>query len=219
MSDITNPESLGPTNSLSGAVDPEAIKRGHEADGYDQKSVLSVPLLVVVFFLLAFGCVTTIFWFVSKPEQNPDWNPQAVAENDQPLNDRLGAIHRTAGGPSDQPRLEILTLREGDPRAITEPKTPHGNSPELHPEDIHVSRKNTPELYEVGPLAHDSSASRITIDDAMRQALGNKNFFPTAAAGTAPPNSSHVPTASNGGRGADEAKAEPPKLPEQGGKK
>jgi hypothetical protein len=209
--DATTPASLPPP----GGVDPAAIARGHELDGYDTKSVLSVPLLVVLFFLLAFGSVTIIFSFVSKSVDDPKANPQAVQENSGPLNDRMSRIHRTSGGPTDQPRLEPLRLRTGESRAITRPETDTGNPPELHPEDIRPTKHNTPELFEGGPLHDDKSVVRIPIEDAMRRVLEEaKVRLPVAQLGTAPPGSGHVPSAANAGRGAAESKAEPPKLPE-----
>jgi hypothetical protein len=223
MSDTTNPQDAGTPgtspNPYAGAVDPAAIARGHEIDAYDTKSVLSVPLLVILFFLLAFGSVTIIFSFISKSVDDPKANPQAVQENSAPLNDRMSGIHRTSGGPTDQPRLEPLRLRTGESRAITRPEMDTGNSPLLHPEDIRPSKHNTPELFEGGPVSDDKTVTRISIEDAMRLLL-EKNQLHVEKSGTAPPQSSHVPTAANGGRGASESLAEPPKLPEPaGGKK
>jgi hypothetical protein len=196
-------------------VDPAAIARGHELDGYDTKSVLSVPLLVILFFLLAFGSVTIIFSFVSKSVDDPKANPQAVQENSAPLNDRMSRIHRTSGGPTDQPRLEPLRLRTGESRAVPRPETDTGNPPELHPEDIRPTKHNTPELFEPGPIHDDKTVARISIDDAMRLLVEQKtHLLPVDKTGTAPPRSGHMPSAANAGRGAAESKAEPPKLPE-----
>jgi hypothetical protein len=234
MSDTTNPRdatSLAHTSS-PGVVDPATIARGHEIDTYDKKSVLSVPLLVVLFFVLAFGTVTIVFNYVSKSIVEPFANPEAVKDNSAPLNERLGRIesasdgtsekptNRSSGEPGSQPRLEPLRLRKGDARGMTQPETETGNPPELHPEDIRVSQKNTPELYESGPVGNDKSARRIPIDEAMKLAL--KNDFPVQkdVEETKAPKSAHIPTESNAGRGASESVAEPPKLPKPaGGKK
>ena len=51
---------------------PETIARGHEIDAYDTNSVLSVPLLVVLFFVLAFGTVSMIFYFIFPSEAGPE---------------------------------------------------------------------------------------------------------------------------------------------------
>jgi hypothetical protein len=79
-----------------------------------------------------------------------------------------------------------------------------------------VNRKNTPELYTSGSIESDKTASRITIDDAMRLMLKDKEKeLPVQKNAVKPPESAHVPTSANGGR------ATPPKLPDsaEGGKK
>jgi hypothetical protein len=140
---------------------------------------------------------------------NPKANPFAVQDNDAPLNSRLDRIHR--GGIVDQPRLEPLRERTGDERAISRPATTTGNSPELHPEDIRPSPENTPELYKVGWINATKTVGRITIEEAMNLYL--QKGFPTDKKGTQPPQSQHVPTASNAGRGMGPSQAQPPKLP------
>jgi hypothetical protein len=212
MSATTNPHDGSIPNPLDGAVDRGAIARGHENDGYDNMSVFSVPLMVVVFFALAFTTVSIVFYFVSKSEVDPNANPMAVKDNEAPLDDKLDRIKRSKDFEKDQPRLEPLVLRQGDPRAITEPKKATGNSPELHPEDIHVNQKNTPELYKTGPIDKEKSASRITIDDAMKLAV-EKNLFPVQKLGTPKPTTTNVPSEANAGRGAGESSVTPPKLP------
>ncbi len=54
-------------HSSFGPPPQEVIKRGYEADYVDTKTVLSVPILVVVFFVLAFATVTGIFSFIAFP--------------------------------------------------------------------------------------------------------------------------------------------------------
>lgn len=212
----TNPAGVhGPTphdnpNPYAGAVDPAAIKRGHEADHYDAKSVLSVPLLVILFFVLAFGVVSLVFSYIRYSEPDPKANPWAVKQNEPPLNERINRIHR--GGEVNQPRLEPLRQRTGDARAITRPETETGNSPELHPGDIIPSKTNTPELYESGWIDDNHTLAKIPIDKAMSVAV-QKNLFPTQEAGTSPPVSSKVPTEANAGRGFGDSEAIPPKLP------
>jgi len=209
MSDTTNTHGDAP----QGGVDPAAIKRGHEVDSYDTKSVLSVPVLVILFFGLAFGTVTLVFNYVSKSITDPMANPQAVEQNSASWNERLARIDRSSGGPSDQPRLEPLRERKGDVRGFTQIETETGNSPELHPEDIRANKNNTPELFTTGSIAGDKAASHLTIDEAMKLAL-EKNLFPVQKTGVQPPQSAHLPTESNAGRGAAESIAVPPKLPE-----
>src|SRR3569832_1081831 len=87
----------------SGPPPAEVIARGYEADGYDTRSVLSVPLLVILFFVLAFGTVTVIFSFIAYPKADPKAHPGAVERNKAPLDQRYARIHRGAKD-VDQPR-------------------------------------------------------------------------------------------------------------------
>jgi hypothetical protein len=186
----------------SGPPSDAVIKRGYEEDRYDATSVISVPILVVVFFILAFGVVTVIFRFIREPGVDPSAHPMAVERNAPSLNDRMGRIHR--GGEIDQPRLEPLKLRDtrgGDSRAITRPELPEGNSPELHPEDLRPSPEHTPALFQRGWNDATKTAARVTIDDAMTLSLTtlNAKFFPKQKDGTVPAESTEIPTGSNGG--------------------
>ena len=214
--DTTNPGGVhGPKphdspDPYAGAVDQGAIKRGHEMDSYDTKSVLSVPLLVIVFFVLAFSVVSLVFSYIRYGSPEPNANPWAVKQNAPPLNERLNRIHR--GGEVNQPRLEPLRERTGDARAITRPETETGNSPEIHPEDIIPSKVNTPELFKSEWIGPNNSVARLSIDKAMTLAL-QSNQFPTQKSGTQPPKSTNVPTESNAGRGFGPSEANPPKLP------
>lgn len=144
-------------HDTSGPPAPEVIARGYEEDVYDAKTVLSVPALVVVFFVLAFGTVTVLFSFISKPAADPNAHPQAKARNEADLNARLHRIGR--GREVDQPRLEPLRERESrgkaDATAITRPEKPGVNSPELHPEDLIPNKDRHPELYQGGGVSLD----------------------------------------------------------------
>jgi hypothetical protein len=192
----------------SGPPAPEVIARGYEADGYDTKSVLSVPLLVVLFFVLAFGTVTVIFSFIYPTKADPRAHPGAVNRGKVPLNERLARIKR--GGEVDQPRLEPLRVRSGESRAITRPEVEGKNSPELHPEDIRVTKDRFPELYgtEPGKMGLDKTLGMS--DDAL------KSLFPAAAkgAGSAPTDSRHAPSAANAGQGFGDSRAAPVPLPQ-----
>jgi hypothetical protein len=184
-----------------GPPSAEVIARGYEADAYDAKSVLSVPLLVLLFFVLAFGTVTIIFSFIAYPKGgvNPKAHPAAAEQNKAPLNERLNRIGR--GHEVDQPRLEPLKLRSGDARAIPRPElsVAEGNSPELHPEDLIPTKERFPSLYATGDGKYGLDKT-MSLDDKALALL-----FPVQKTGTKPANSQHVPTAANAGRGADES--------------
>src|SRR5262245_37438289 len=82
-----------------GPPSEETIKRGYEADTYDAKSVISVPLLVILFFVLAFGTVTVIFRFIADPKPDQRAHPYAAERNKRPLNERLAGLgHDGQGG-------------------------------------------------------------------------------------------------------------------------
>lgn len=190
-----------------GGPDQDTVKRGYEADTYDAKSVISVPLLVILFFVLAFGTVTVLFRWLAYPPGDPKAHPVASERNKAPLNDRMARIGR--GKEVDQPRLEPLRLRTGDDtksRGITRPEAKEGNSPELHPEDLIATPERFPALFQ-------SAAGKYGLDRTM--ALGDDalaKLFPVAKAGTQLPSSLTASTGSNAGRGVPPAlpKADPP---------
>jgi hypothetical protein len=201
----TNPGAANP-NDPAGKVDPAAISRGHEVDVYDSKSVFSVPLLVVLFFALAFGTVTLLFFFIAPTPDDPGAHPQAKERNQRDLKDRLQDI--------PGPRLEDLKLREGNSQAISQRELPTGNSPWIQPDNLRVNPTNTPALYQSGWLKGKSHA-RIGIDDAMALAIEKRNqFLPSAELVSGPIDSRYQPTAANAGRGASSSRATPPPLPE-----
>jgi hypothetical protein len=194
-----------------GAPDQDAVKRGYEADTYDAKSVLSVPFLVILFFVLAFGTVTLLFRWLAYPASDGRAHPGAVARNkDVSTNDRMARIGR--GKEVDQPRLEPLRIRTGDDtksRGISRPESVEGNSPELHPEDLIPSKERTPELYknDAGKYGLDRT---LGLSDAALEKL-----FPVSKSGTKPGSSLTATTGSNAGRGVPPAlpKGEAPPLP------
>ncbi len=204
----TNPTPAHDDHAPSGPPPAEVIARGYEADGYDTKSVLSVPLLVVVFFVLAFGTVTVIFSFISPTSPDPKAHPGAVARNKEPLDKRLERIHRGSKD-VDQPRLEPLTVRRGgdQARATNEPLLAEGNSPQLHPEDLNPTKDRFPELYAAGQNRYGLDKTMALGDEAL------KSLFPVQAGGAKPADSQHVPTASNAGRGAEGSVVAVPPLP------
>ncbi|HEY1187887.1 MAG TPA: hypothetical protein VGE74_09530 [Gemmata sp.] len=197
-------------HDTSGPPSEETIRRGYEEDVYDTKTVLSVPALVVFFFVVAFGTVTVLFSIFSKPPANPGAHPQAEARNKADVNTRMARLGR--GKEVDQPRLEPLRLRSGDARAITRPEvTDKGvNSPEYHPEDLLPDPKK--EMF--APL-YTTAKDRVGIEKTM--ALDDaalKTLFKSAAPPLAEDASVHAVTGSNAGRGAGGALAVSPPFAE-----
>lgn len=186
-------------DTLLGRPDPSVIERGYEEDRYDAASVFSVPLIVVVFFVLAFGVTTILFYYLAPGRADPSEHPLAVERNSVPLNERLSRIRR--GGEVDQPRLEPLKLRAGDARAITQPELREGNSPEYHPEDLRPSPETTPDLYKIEQFTNE--LVRIDIDTALRLATEPRiaaKLLPARKDGKRPTYSFEKSTAYNAGR-------------------
>ncbi len=184
--------------------DAAAIERGHEADRYDPYSVWSVPVIVALFFVLAFVTTTILFYYLAPSKPDPAAHPLAVERNQAPLQERLGRIGR--GREIDQPRLEPLRIRTGDARAITRPEAPEGNSPELHPEDLRPSPTKTPELYRREWIA-EGKLARLPVDETM-ELLIKKGQFAVSKNRQPPRRSTEMPTAANAGRPARPATGE-----------
>jgi hypothetical protein len=183
-----------------GKPDAETVKRGYEIDRYDTTSVLSVPVLVIFFFVLAFVTTTILFGYFTRSVNFPDAHPQAVERNQASTNERIARINRGSKD-VDQPRLEPLRQRGPNSRAITSPEV-GSNPPYLHPEDVRAEPGRTPELF---------GKAKVPIDKII--AAADKNLFPVQKEQSGPLPSTNVPTASNAGRGADHAVVVEPKLP------
>jgi hypothetical protein len=193
------PGSPTPDEADRGGGPPASvIKRGYEADGYDARSVIGVPILVIVFFVLAFTSVTIMFAYFRHTPVDPMAHPQAVKAGEKSLAERIGDTP-ARGRPEPLKRLDP---RGGDPRAITRPALAEGNPPEFHPEQIRPSPENTPTLYETKRI--DEKFSRIPLDDAAALALALKakgEFMKVREGATDPTASSDAPSGSNAGRG------------------
>ncbi len=190
-------------HDVSGPPSPETIKRGYEEDVYDAKTVLSVPLLVILFFVLAFGTVSVLFSIYREPTKDPAAHPAAKARNEAELNARIGRFGR--GKEIDQPGLEAMKQRtampggKADARAITRPEVPGVNSPELHPEDLIPNPDRYPQLYTAGGTGLDKTMALT--DDQLK---GMKAF--KSSGGPAPNEAMrHVSGGASAGRGPDAA--------------
>jgi hypothetical protein len=200
MSNTDN--SHGHDAATSGPPSAEVIKRGYEEDRYDAKSVISVPLLVVMFFVLAFGTVSILFAIYSKP--NPA-DPMAYPGRDwskKTVNERISETQART-------RPEPLKLRYRDPRAITSIEIEGVNSPEYHAEDLLPNKDTYPDLYKRGP-------ERISLDQSMT--LDDKTLarlLPSRETASRPATSQFAPSGANAGRGAEESPVTVKELPQQ----
>jgi hypothetical protein len=193
-------------HDISGPPAADTIARGHEVDTYDTASVFSVPLLVVLFFVLAFGTVSVIFYFIFPNPADPNAHPMAVEDSKKDIPDRHAQV--------TDPPLDNFRHLEGNTRSITSPERSAGNSPWIHPEDLRVNSTNTPALYRSGWLDPAKTRARLTIDEAMDiAAKKDSKVLKSRATPAALSSSQNVPTAANAGRGEGASKADPPKDP------
>lgn len=192
-----------------GAVNPDALKAGHEPDNnFAVKPILGVPLAVVVTFVIAFTVAAGCFAYFRKTATDPYAHPEAVAKNARPLNDRLSAIDRAGLAENklrevDQPRLEPLKRMEADGLYWARVPMPSGNSPEIHPEEIRPDR--VAELQTKGYTDKEHKFAKIPIGDAMRIAVADKTLFPVRKDGSKPTPTADKPSSSSGGAGVQPA--------------
>lgn len=195
----------GHDEPVLGAVNPEALKAGHEPDNtFAVKPIIGVPLAVVVAFVIAFTVAAGAFAYFRKKDPDPFAHPSAVEANAKGTDDRLRRIERAGLRENnlrevDQPRLEPLKLLEKDGMFYLRTPLPEGNSPEIHPEEIKPDR--VAELQTKGYTDKDHKFAKIPIGDAMRIAAGDKKMFPVQKNGSKATPSADRPSASNGGAG------------------
>jgi hypothetical protein len=197
---------LADDHDVSGPPAAETIARGHEIDSYDTTSVFSVPLLVVLFFVLAFGTVSVIFYFIFPTPEDPKAHPMAVEDNQRAIPDRHNDV--------PNPPLDNFRHLQGNARSITSLERPIGNSPWIHPEDLRVNPDNTPTLFRGGWLDAGKTRARLSIDDAIAIAARKDSaVLKTSATPAAPIASQNLSTAANAGRGEGSSAAPPPRDP------
>ncbi|MFO0805049.1 MAG: hypothetical protein U0791_18240 [Gemmataceae bacterium] len=188
-----------------GAVNPDALKAGHEPDNtFAVKPILGVPLAVVVTFVIAFTVAAGAFAYWSRTETDRYAHPEAVEAAKKGTNDRLAAIdraglHKNDLRQVDQPRLEPLKRLEADGMYHLRVPMPTGNSPEIHPEEIKPDR--VADLQTAGYADKDHKFAKIPIRDAMRIAVADKAMFPVAKNGSKPTPTADKPSSSSGGAG------------------
>lgn len=185
-----------------GGVNPASLRAGHEPDTFYVKPILSIPLAVVVTFVIAFAVAAAVYAYFATNRPDPLENPMAAERGKVPLNERLTRIDRAGQDKDrrpevDQPRLEPLRRLENEGKMLAQPPLPAGNSPELHPEDVRAGR--AAELQKAGWVDKDKVA-RIPIEDAMKAAAHKKDFFPVQKDAKRPGGTDVRPSASNGGQ-------------------
>ncbi|HJZ56485.1 MAG TPA: hypothetical protein VKE74_16080 [Gemmataceae bacterium] len=187
-----------------GGVNPEAVQAGHEPDAFYVAPILSIPLAVVITFVVAFTAATIAFLYLTAPRTDPLAHPGAAKAADAGTNEQLARVERKGldGNPdikSDNARLEPLRQLEADGKTITRPPLAHGyNSPELHPEDVNPVLR--PDKV---PTLQTSEGGKLSIADAMAQATGEKRdaILPVRKDQVRPAPSDRRPSGANAGRG------------------
>jgi len=219
----TNPSSTGGYGGGHGEEAPlgasaDAIKAGHEPDAFTVKPIMSIPIAVVVTFVVAFSVAAGVFAFMMNRASytSPQAHPDGVARGSAKLTERLERIDRAGSNGNksrevDQPRLEPLKRLANDGRFTTQLELPTGNSPQIHPEEIFPDRVAALQRAEYHP--HDKKLARIPIADAMEIAV--KNGFPyNKANSSAPTMTADKPSTSNGGNGVVPVAPKPAAKPE-----
>lgn len=193
--------------SMSGASAPEheteppgaspySVKDGHEADKFEVKGILYVPVFVVIVVGITYALISAIFFSINKPPASVSSQPneQVIQQNKPLINERFARISSTEPKPLadipgtgvPQPRLEYLRKTEGDtptdpPFLRSKLPLPEGNSPELHPEDLRPENYLEPgtniKILETGAwLDKDHKLARISIDDAIKAVVTQKKL-------------------------------------------
>ena len=198
----------GHEEPVLGAVNPEALRAGHEPDNtFAVKPIMGIPIAVVATFVIAFSVAAGAFAYFRTQEKDPFAHPAAVEANAKGTNERLNQTQR--GGlyveqPAiPQPRLEPLKRLEKDGMFIARPALPNGNSPEIHPDEIKPDR--VAELHTTGYADKDHKFAHIPIDEAMKIAAADKGMFPVQKNGSKATPSADKPSASSGGAGVQPA--------------
>jgi len=182
--------SLDPHDIQPPGADKQSIQAGHEADRFRVRTVLYVPILLVVSALLAFVIVTVLFnSLVQKPDRDGA-NLAANATAGKPLNARFAQISSTDPNAAvKQPRLEYLKQTEEsgakeDPAYMRSkrPVEANGATWEIRPEDLRPDNFVDPTLHrkiliETGWVAESQKKlAHIPIAEAMATVVANKKL-------------------------------------------
>ena len=123
-------------------VNPVSLKQGHEPDRIDVKPILYVGGVLIVTFIVTYTTVTLIVNSLRATSTETPNNRIAANRSEAPLKDRLNRIS-SSDNKADykQPRLEGLERLKGEdpPWVRSTERTPEGNSPHYHPEDLRPS--------------------------------------------------------------------------------
>jgi len=159
-------------------VNPESLKLGHEPDVVDARTILYVPIAIVITFAITFGVVSWIISNTRITDEPRPGNPLAAERFrkpvDQPmLNKRLGTMSSTDPAATVKaPRLEGLTqmTTENVPYLQSSPPTKEGNSPQYYPEAMRPDSSHSKDLglQDYAWKEKKDSTVRVPIADVMK---------------------------------------------------
>lgn len=178
-------------------VNPQATKVGHEADQFDARTIVGVPIVVTIVLVFTYLLVQGAFAFL---------NGKSTRQQDDPsFNDRAARIRTTeatplvATAPGAQPlpavaqpgleRTQTIDMKRKDANGtdVTDPPylrsflpTSTGNSPYIYPEDLRAEHFVDPTshkkaLVEPNWVVKDKVAV-IPIDEAIHLMTTNDQF-------------------------------------------
>jgi hypothetical protein len=163
-------------------VNPEAVKQGFEQDTVHVRTILYVPIVLVIAFAFAFGTVTLIINYMREPSKTPPANALAAERDSAPLPER---IERISSDPKEkpayrQPRLDGLdrlktnidpmTNKPVPPWVESTQPTKTGNSPDYYPDAMWPSSEHGKDLglQSYGWKDKEKGLVRIPIAEAMK---------------------------------------------------
>lgn len=197
------------------------VKAGHEADSFQVKSILLVPVAIAMMAGLAYIVVTAVFGWVNR---NSGENAPVAGPAMKAADDRFAHISSTDNSAKvSQPRLEAIRMSDSTRNGKTDPEyfrsvrfSDSGNSPEYHPEDLRPENYIDPETKQKVLRDYawviDQKVARIPVSVAMGLLISEK-LLPVQAKESKPViGTATIPKLSNGGWGlSPEKKTEPAK--------
>ena len=101
-------------------VNPDSVKRGHEADAYPTGGVVGIPIAVILTFVTFLPIAILLFWWMMVPKPEPKANPLALEAN-------KGTAMRSWPGSATAPRSISPGWKGSSNSRIKAMRTPPGS--------------------------------------------------------------------------------------------